>query len=140
MCEYHLPVINYYITKKINKCVQNLYKMETKAQLVAAVREWVRIDGEISALQKEMSSRRKEKKQMSEQLMTVMKSMAIDVFDLKDGQLMYKKTKAKKPISKVSLISSLSNYFDGNAEKAAEVGTFIMENREEVVKETIVKK
>ena len=140
MCEYHLPVINYYITKKINKCVQNLYKMETKAQLVAAVREWVRIDGEISALQKEMSSRRKEKKQMSEQLMTVMKSMAIDVFDLKDGQLMYKKTKAKKPISKVSLISSLSNYFDGNAEKAAEVGTFIMKNREEVVKETIVKK
>jgi hypothetical protein len=120
--------------------VQNLYKMETKAQLVAAVREWVRIDGEISALQKEMSSRRKEKKQMSEQLMTVMKSMAIDVFDLKDGQLMYKKTKAKKPISKVSLISSLSNYFDGNAEKAAEVGMFIMENREEVVKETIVKK
>lgn len=140
MCEYHIPVINYYITKKINKCVQNLYKMETKAQLVAAVREWVRIDGEISALQKEMSSRRKEKKQMSEQLMTVMKSMAIDVFDLKDGQLMYKKTKAKKPISKVSLISSLSNYFDGNAEKAAEVGMFIMENREEVVKETIVKK
>jgi hypothetical protein len=114
--------------------------METKAQLVAAVREWVRIDGEIGALQKEISVRRKEKKHMSEQLMTVMKSMEINVFDLKDGQLMYKKTKAKKPISKASLLSSLSNYFDGNVEKAEEVGTFIMENREEVVKESIVKK
>ncbi len=114
--------------------------METKAQLVSAVREWVKIDAELSALQKEISSRRKEKKNISEQLMNVMKTMEIDVFDLKDGQLMYKKTKTKKPISKATLISSLSNYFDGNAEKALEVGTFIMENREDVVKESIVKK
>lgn len=114
--------------------------METKAQLVSAVREWVRIDSELSALQKEISSRRKEKKNISEQLMNVMKTMEIDVFDLKDGQLMYKKTKTKKPISKATLVSSLSNYFDGNAEKALEVGTFIMENREDVVKESIVKK
>lgn len=114
--------------------------METKAQLVSAVREWVRIDAELSALQKEISSRRKEKKNISEQLMNVMKTMEIDVFDLKDGQLMYKKTKTKKPISKATLVSSLSNYFDGNAEKALEVGTFIMENREDVVKESIVKK
>ena len=114
--------------------------METKAQLISAVREWVRVDAEISVLQKELSSKKKEKKQMSEQLMAAMKSMEIYVFDLKDGEIMYKKTKTKKPISKASLISTLSNYFDGNVEKASEVGAFIMENREEVVKESIVKK
>lgn len=113
---------------------------ETKAQLVSVVREWVRIDSELTTLQSEISSRRKEKKQISEKLMNVMKTIDINVFDLKDGQLMYKKTKTKKPISKASLISSLSSYFDGNAEKAIEVGTFIMDNREDVVKETIVKK
>ena len=86
-------------------------EMETKAQLVSAVREWVRIDAELCALQKEISSRRKEKK-----------------------------TKTKKPISKASLINSLSSYFDGNAEKAVEVGTFILDNREDVVREKIVKK
>lgn len=114
--------------------------METKAQLVSAVREWVRIDGEMSELQKQLAERRKEKKQISVQLMDAMKTMEIYLFDLKDGQLIYKKTKTKKPISKASLIQSLSNYFDGNVEKATELGSFILENREEVVKESIVKK
>jgi len=114
--------------------------METKAQLVAAVREWVRIDGEMCGLQKEIAARRKEKKQISAQLMEVMKTMEIDVFDLKDGQLMYKKTKTKKPISKTNLINSLSNYFDGNVEKATELGAYILDGREEVIKESIVKK
>jgi len=115
-------------------------EMETKAQLISAVREWVRIDNEMCELQKQIAERRKEKKQISTQLLEVMKTMEIYVFDLKDGQLMYKKTKTKKPISKASLIKSLSNYFDGNLEKATEVGSFILENREEVVKESVVKK
>lgn len=36
--------------------------METKDQLIKTIREWVKIDNEIRALQKEQNSRKKEKK------------------------------------------------------------------------------
>lgn len=36
--------------------------METKDQLVKTIREWVKIDNEIRALQKEQNARKQEKK------------------------------------------------------------------------------
>jgi len=114
--------------------------VETKDQIIHIVREWVRIDNEISKLSKELSIRKKEKKKLSVDLIGVMRNSEIDCFDLKDGQLMYTKTKSKKPITRKALMEILSKYFSGNSEKAVELNEFIMENREETVRETIVRK
>jgi len=114
--------------------------METKEQLIKCVKEWVRIDNELRALQKEQAIRKTEKKNISKDLMEVMKKNEIDCFDLKDGQLMYTKKNVKKPITKKNLVGILANYYKGDVNRALELNDFIMDNREEVVKESIVRK
>lgn len=114
--------------------------LETKEQLIHKVREWVRVDNEMRVLQKEMAIRKKEKKNISKELMDVMKMNKIDVFDLKDGQLVYASTSVKKPITKKNLMSILSVYFQGNNDKAFELNNFILDNRETTVKERLVRK
>ena len=74
------------------------------------------------------------------QKLEVMRKNEIDCFDLKDGQLMYTKKNVKKPITKKNLVGILANFYGGDVEKAVELNEFIMENREEVVKESIVRK
>lgn len=114
--------------------------METKEQLIHSIKEWVKLDNEIRTLQKEQLSRKKEKEKWSEKLIAVMKQNEIDCFDLKDGNIQYMKKNVKKPITKKVLFSILSNYYKGDDEKALELNDYILNNREEVVKETIVRK
>ena len=64
--------------------------METKDQLVESVREWVKLDNEMKEINKELKERR-DKKQISLLLVEIMKQNEIEVFDLKDGQLVYKR-------------------------------------------------
>lgn len=110
--------------------------METLDQLKQKVREWVRLDNEMRALNKEIASRRLEKKTISGELISVMRENQLDEFDIKDGQLMYVKKNVKKPITQKQLLSILSAYYK-NEGKAEEVNAYILENREEVVKESI---
>jgi hypothetical protein len=114
--------------------------METKEELVKTIKEWVKIDNEIRALQKEVKKRLDEKKNISKNLIDVMRNHEIDCFDMKDGQIMYSKKNVKKPISKKSLLDILAKYCEGDVVKAGEINTFIMDNREEVVRESIVRK
>jgi hypothetical protein len=115
-------------------------KLETKEELVRTIREWVKNDNEIRALQKEQNKRREIKKQISEDLINVMKNNNIDCFDINDGKLMYTRKNIKKPITRNNLIAILSQYYEGDIEKAVSLNDFIMENREETVKETITRK
>ena len=65
--------------------------METKDQLIQSIKDWVKIDNEMRTLQSEISKRKKEKKKISEKLISVMRDNEIDVFDINDGQIMYMK-------------------------------------------------
>lgn len=114
--------------------------MDSKEQLLTIVREWVKIDNELRTLQAEQTKRKTEKKRISAALMEIMKKNTIDVFDINGGQLCYTKRNVKKPITKKVLFDILSNYFKGDLEKADTLNEFILENREEVVKETIERK
>ena len=114
--------------------------METKEQLIKLIKEWVTIDNEIRVLQKEQTSRKTEKINISKKLMEVMQKNDIDCFDINDGKIMYSKKNIKKPINKTMLLSILSNFYKGDNEKVDELHTYIMENRENVVKESIVRK
>jgi len=112
----------------------------TKEQLVKTIKEWVKLDNEIKTLKKEEQNRKINKKQISENLINIMRDHEIDCFDIKDGQICYIKKNVKKPITKRILMELLSKYYNGDLLKAAELNDFILENREEVVKETIVRK
>jgi len=113
--------------------------LSPKEQLVSNIREWVKIDTEISQLRQEIKERNNKKKTMTENLVIVMKTNNIDCFDINDGSLVYKKNTVRKPINSKTLLASLQNYYkDQNV--AEDVTKYIMDNREEKIKETIKRK
>jgi len=114
--------------------------MDTKEYLIKTIKDWVKLDNEIRSLQKEQIQRKNDKKKVSIALMEIMKKNEIDCCDIKDGQICYSKKHIKKPITKKILMSVLSKYFKGDLLKASELNEYIIDNREEVIKETIVRK
>ena len=114
--------------------------METKEELVNNIKEWMKIDTEIAKLQSEIKERRNKKKMLTDSLVVVMKKNEIDCFDINGGSLIYKKSKVKKPINAKTLMTALQNYYSTDVTKAEDITKFIMDNREEQVKETIKRK
>ena len=114
--------------------------METKEQLVSNIKEWIKIDTEIAQLKKEIKERNDKKKGLTENLVTTMKKNSIDCFDINGGSLVYKTNKIKKPINAKNILSSLKNYYKTQPNMAEEVTKFLLDNREEQVKETIKRK
>jgi len=115
--------------------------METKEELISNIKEWIKIDNEVIKLRSEMKDRNNKKKEISECLVNVMKKNSIDCFDVTGGQIMYKKSTVKKPISSKTLLSTLQTYFENSSDiPVDELTKFIMDNREETVKETIKRK
>lgn len=111
-----------------------------KEDLVRIIKEWVKNDNETRTLQKEIMKRKSEKKNITIRLMEIMKQNQIDCFDINDGHILYKKKTVKKSITKSLLMNILSNYYEGNQEKATEVNTYIMDNRPVITSESIVRK
>ena len=114
--------------------------MENKQQLIDSIKDWVKLDNEIRKLQSEITARKNEKKNVSTKLMQTMNANNIDCFDIKDGQLCYNKRSVKKPITKKGLFDILTKYYNGDLMQATQVNEYIIENREEIVKETLVRK
>ena len=111
--------------------------METKEQLVNNIKEWIKIDTEISQLKAEIKDRTSKKKNLTENLVTVMKTNKIDCFDINGGALVYKANKIKKPINGKSLLAALQNYYKTDPKVAEELTKHVMDSREEQIKETI---
>jgi len=114
--------------------------METKEQLVINIKEWVKTDNDILKLKKEIRELTQKKKVLTESLVDVMKKNEIDVFDIKDGSIVYKKSTIKKPINGKSLMTALNTYYKNNTAMAEELTKHILDSREEQVKETIKRK
>ena len=70
-----------------------------------------------------------------------MKKNDLDCFDINGGAILYKKNVTKKPITAKTLTQLLHQFYPANAaDKADELTKFILENREETTKETILRK
>ncbi len=115
-------------------------KEQTKEQLVNNIREWIKIDNEISQLKADIKDRNNKKKTLTENLVTVMKTNSIDCFDIQGGALIFKKNKVKKPITGKTLLLSLQNYYKTEPQMAEDIAKYVLENREEQIKETIKRK
>ena len=114
--------------------------METKEQLVINIKEWIKIDNEISQMKTEIKDKNNNKKKLTENLVNVMKKNEIDCFDINGGALVYKQNKTKKPINGKSLLASLQNYYKNDLKSAEEITKYILDSREEKIKETLVRK
>jgi Family of unknown function (DUF5760) len=114
--------------------------METKDQLVSNIKEWIKIDNEVTKLKAEIKDRTNKKKALTENLVNVMKTHNIDCFDINGGALVYKKNKVKKPINGKTLLTALQNYYKTDTKIAEEITKHVMDSREEQIKETIKRK
>jgi hypothetical protein len=114
--------------------------METKEQLVNNIKEWIKIDNEITHFKNQIKERNNMKKKLTSDLMTVMKSNTIDCFDINGGALVYKQSKVKKPLSGKTLLAALQNYYKNDPKTAEELTKHILDSREEKVNETIKRK
>ena len=86
-------------------------KIDTKEELVNNVKEWIKVDNEITKLKTEIKEKNNKKKLLSGNLLNVMKTNDIDCFDINGGAIVYKKTKVKKPITGKILLKTLEQYF-----------------------------
>jgi seryl-tRNA synthetase len=116
-------------------------KVETKEELVTNIKEWIKMDAEMARLQKEMKEYRNKKKTLTDSLVNVMKKNEIDCFDINGGSLVYKKSVTKKPINAKTLMQNLKTFFSNKqSDVSDEIVKYILENREQTVKETICRK
>jgi hypothetical protein len=108
-----------------------------QGEMVKIIKEWITIDNDIRNINKELRTRKEKLKKTSQLLMKTMKDNEIDEFDIKGGKLVFSQTTVKKPITKKNLVTILSKYYEGDISQALEMNKYIMDNREDVVKETI---
>jgi hypothetical protein len=114
--------------------------MDTKDQLVSSIRDWIQVDNEMRSMQDRLKTLRKSKKNITDNLVNVMKTNEIDCFDINDGKLIYSKTKVKKPINKEYLTKTLALYFENNDEKVDQLSKFLLDQRGEKITESIRRK
>jgi hypothetical protein len=111
--------------------------MDAKEQLINNIKEWLKYDTEINKLKLTIKELNDKKKILTEDLVTVMKNNSIDCFDINNGALTYKQTKVKKPLNSKTLLVTLQKYYKDNPNVADELTKYIMNNREEKIKDII---
>jgi urease alpha subunit len=78
-----------------------------KQHLKNQIKEWVKIDEEIGNLKKQIRELNIKKKNLSTNLLEVMKQQEIDAFDLNnDGKLIRQVRKTKTPLTKKYILDS----------------------------------
>ncbi len=115
-------------------------KKTTKDELINNIREWIKIDTDIATLKNEIRNKQAQKKNLTENLVKVMKTNSIDCFDINGGSLVYNQKKTKKCLSGKFLLKQLENYYKDQPEVAKEITQHILNNREETIKEDIRRK
>lgn len=115
-------------------------KLTTKEELILNIKEWIKMDNDISKLKAEVKEKTSKKKELTESLVNVMKSNSIDCFDINGGALVYKQKKTRRTISGKFLLSQLEEFYKDQPELAKEITKKVLDNRIEVVKDEIKRK
>ena len=112
----------------------------TKEELITNIKEWIKIDNDIAKLKTDIKEKTTRKKSLTENLVVVMKSNAIDCFDINGGALIYKQKKTKKPISAKYLLAELQRYYKDQPDVATDLTKQLLDNRELSIKDEICRK
>lgn len=109
----------------------------TKEELKDYLRQWVRVENEISTLAAEIKKRKLIHQQLSKSLLDVMRKNEIDCFDIANGRIVYSKTKTRAPLNNGQLKLALTNYYKDDIEKANSLTEFLLASRVEKTRESI---
>jgi hypothetical protein len=123
------------IIEQPNKPIQS-----TKDELITTIKEWIKMDNDITKLKTEIKEKTHKKKELTELLISVMKNNSIDCFDINGGALVYKQKRCRKTISGKFLLSQLEEYYKETPEIAKEIAKKVLDNRIEFVKDEIKRK
>lgn len=115
--------------------------MTSKEDLVNIIKEWIEIDDKLKVIQNSMKDLKLQKKNLTSNLLSIMKDNEIDCFDINSGKIVYCKSKTKAPINKKTLLETLEKYFEDRKDvDVTAVRDFVLENREIKVQENIKRK
>ena len=112
----------------------------SKEELISNIKEWIKMDNEITKLKAEVKEKTNRRKILTESLVNIMKDNSIDCFDINGGALMYKQKKTRRTISGKYLLSQLEEYYKEQPEVAKEITKRVLDNRAEVIKDEIKRK
>ena len=124
----------------INEVTEYKPKMNTKDELIANIKEWIKMDNDITKLKAEVKGKTNKKKELTESLVNIMKSNSIDCFDINGGALVYKQKKTRKTITGKFLLAQLEEYYKDMPDVAKEITKKVLDNRGEVIKDEIKRK
>lgn len=109
----------------------------TKEQLKDYLRQWVRVENEITTLSTEIKKRKLIHHQLSTSLLEVMRQNEIDCFDIANGRIVYSKKMVRAPLNNGQLKQALSSYYKDDVEKANSLTEFLLASRVEKTRESI---
>jgi len=112
----------------------------TKDELIFHIKEWIKLDTEITNLKNQVKEKNNKKKELTGTLVDVMKNNNIDCFDINGGSLIYKQKKTTRTISAKFLLSQLEEHYKEQPELAKEITKKVLDNRIKVVKDEITRK
>jgi hypothetical protein len=112
----------------------------TKEELINSIKEWIKLDNDITKAKTDIKEKTIRKKVLTETLVTIMKGNSIDCFDINGGALLYKQKKTKKPISAKYLLAELQKIYKDQPEVATDLTKQLLDNRELTVKDEICRK
>jgi hypothetical protein len=120
--------------------VEPKVKPNAKEELIANIREWIKIDNDINKLSAEVKEKKKTMKGLNDSLINIMKSNSIDCFDINGGALVYKQKKTVKAISRKFLLQELQKYYKEQPDIASDVAKHLLDNREVTIRDEIKRK
>jgi hypothetical protein len=109
----------------------------TKDQVKDYLRQWIRIENEITTLSTEIKKRKLIHQQLSISLLDNMRKNAIDCFDITNGKIVYSKVKTRAPLNNGQIRTALTTYYKDDADKANNLTEFLLSSRIEKTRESI---
>lgn len=110
--------------------------IEQKVAFKKMAVEYFKIDDDIRAAENLIKTKKKERKELTENILAFMKNNEIDDLNTERGILQYTVNEKKVGLSKKVLQNKLLNFFDKQEERALDLFKFL-DNREKVEKVTL---
>lgn len=102
----------------------------TVAQLPVLIKEWLATEDEVRTLGAAIREKRKRSKLLKDMILKVMKGKNIGKLNMASGGAIYtKKRETKAPLTKKFIVSTLKEFFNGDAAMAEKCAAFIDSHR-----------
>jgi hypothetical protein len=134
-----MDTVNYIRTKML-KYLNNfiIYNMD-KNHILDLVKEWFRIDEDITKLNSTIKEMKTKKKGISEVLIQNMKEYDVKQFDTKKGKIQFTETKVKNSITKKYLNDCLTALIENDNDRE-KIFEYIYDKREVKIVDSIKRK